>query len=124
MMSGAGGPLDVARAYHNAWTGGDADLASRYLADGLETDVPLNHYATKDEFLEAVRGVGQLVSDVQLLAEFGGRGEALLLYDLTMRPIGSLRVAEHFVVVDGRITFIRHVHDTAALRTAGFAEAR
>jgi hypothetical protein len=32
-----------------------------------------------------------------------------------------LRVAEHFTVAQGKITRIRQVHDTAALRTAGFA---
>jgi hypothetical protein len=31
-----------------------------------------------------------------------------------------MRVAEHFTVVGDRITRIRHVHDTFALRAAGF----
>ena len=34
--------------------------------------------------------------------------------------IGTLRVAEHFTLPGGRITRIRHVHDTAELRAAGF----
>jgi hypothetical protein len=33
-------------------------------------------------------------------------------------PIGTLRIAEHFTVADGRITRIRHVHDTYQLRLA------
>jgi hypothetical protein len=33
----------------------------------------------------------------------------------------ALSVAEHFVGAQGRIVKIRHVHDTAALRAAGFA---
>ena len=36
-------------------------------------------------------------------------------------PIGTLRVAEHFTVGHGKITRIRQVHDTAAVRAAGLA---
>jgi len=120
-MTSDDGALTVARAYHRAWTGGDFDEASRYLAEGLETDVPINTYRSKAEWLQAVQGTGQATSSVRLLAEFGTRDEALLLYDMRLDPIGDLRVAEHFVVADGRIVKIRHVHDTAALRAAGFA---
>jgi hypothetical protein len=55
-----------------------------------------------------------------VIAELGVNGEALLLYDLDVEGIETLRVAEHFTVADGSITKIRHVHDTAALRKAGF----
>jgi len=120
-MTSDDGALTVARAYHRAWTGGDFDEASRYLAEGLETDVPINTYRSKAEWLQAVQGTGQATSSVRLLAEFGTRDEALLLYDMRLDPIGDLRVAEHFVVADGRIVKIRQVHDTAALRAAGFA---
>ena len=120
-MTSDDGALTVARAYHRAWTGGDFDKASQYLAEGLETDVPINTYRSKAEWLQAVQGTGQATSSVHLLAEFGTRDEALLLYDIRLDPIGDLRVAEHFVVADGRIVKIRHVHDTAALRAAGFA---
>jgi len=113
--------LTVARAYHRAWTGMDFEEAAGYLADDLETDVPINTYRSKAEWLDAVRGTRQHTSRVDLLAELGDEGEAILLYDMVLEPIGDLRVAEHFTVTDGRITRIRHVHDTAALRAAGFA---
>ena len=45
--------------------------------------------------------------------------EAMLLYDLQAGPIGTMRVAEHFTVRDGKISRIRQVHDTAAVRAAG-----
>lgn len=107
--------LTVVRAYHRAWSGGDFEAAGRLLADGLELDVPINTYRTKADFLEAVRRTRQMTSAIDMLAEFGSDREALLLYDLAL-PFGALRVAEHFAVSDGRITKIRHVHDTAALR--------
>jgi hypothetical protein len=69
--------------------------------------------------MAAVRRTGAMVSAVDVLAGFNAQGEALLLYDMAL-PIGTLRVAEHFLVTDGRIMQIRQIHDTAALRAAGF----
>ena len=34
-----------------------------------------------------------------------------------------IRIAEHFTVAEGQITRIRQIHDTAALRAAGFAQS-
>jgi len=119
-MTDGSGALTVARAYHRAWTGSDFELAASYLADDLETDVPINTYRSKAEWLEAVRGTRQLTSGVSVLAELGDDDEAILLYDMALDRIGELRVVEHFAVAGGRITRIRHVHDTAALRAAGF----
>lgn len=47
-------------------------------------------------------------------------GEGMLLYDMDVRGLGTLRVAEHFTVENGKIIRIRQVHDTATLRAAGF----
>ncbi|MDB4957178.1 MAG: hypothetical protein JWO36_4747 [Myxococcales bacterium] len=111
--------LLVARAYHRAWSTRDHASAGPLLSDDLRVEVPINSYAGKADFLEAVRRTAEMTSTVELLAALGSDDEALLLYDMTL-PIGRLRVAEHFTVNDGRIQRIRQVHDTAALRAAGF----
>ena len=111
--------LTVARAYHRAWTTKDLDGIGRYLADDLRVEVPINAYAGKADFLEAVRMTAAMTSEVRMLAELGGADEAMLLYDMTL-PIGTLRVAEHFTIAGDRIGVVRQVHDTAALRAAGF----
>ncbi len=108
--------LSIARAYHHAWTGKNFAGAGRYLAKDLKTDTPINTYQGKKDFLEALERFGLLVIRADILAQFGTDHEAVLLYDLTLAPIGRLRVAEHFVTKDGRIVLIRHVHDTAALQ--------
>jgi hypothetical protein len=121
MTDDVGAALTVARIYHGAWTGEDFEGAGQCLADDLETDVPINTYRSKADWLQAVQGTRQVASSVCMLAEFGNQDEALLLYDMTLDPIGQLRIAEHFTVMAGRIVKIRHVHDTAALRATGFA---
>jgi hypothetical protein len=117
-------PLDVVRRYHQAWTRKDFEEAGRCLAENLETEVPMNRYDGRDEFLTALSGFGRLVSSVDLLAEFGAEGEAMQLYDMVVEPVGTVRIAEHFTVDGGCITKIRHVHDTAELRAAGFEAER
>jgi len=112
---GGDSALDVARAYHDAWTAHDFDAARRLLAADLATDVPINTYTGRDDF--AAR-FGALAEHVDLLAEFGSGNQALLLYDMHTQPFGRFRVAEHFTVSGGLIQRIRHVHDTAVLRGA------
>jgi hypothetical protein len=113
-------PLAIARAYHQAWTSKQFEEAGRFLAEHLETEMPINDYANKAQFLEALHDFGQVVNDVSLLAALGSGSEAVLLYDMNVESIGELRIAEHFLVEDGLIRRIRHIHDTAALRAAGF----
>jgi hypothetical protein len=114
--------LDVARAYHRAWSTRDTGAIGRYLADDLRVEVPINQYAGKADFLEAVRSTAAMTSAVNLIAELGDGEQAMLLYDMRL-PIGDLRVAEHFTVRDGTIRAIRQIHDTASLRAAGFERA-
>lgn len=110
--------LRVVRAYHRAWTGKDFAAAARFLAPDLATDVPLNTYPTRADFVTALTGFGALVRRVDLLAEFGSGDQALLLYDMHTDDFGTIRIAEQFTVAEGLIRRIRHVHDTAALRAA------
>lgn len=113
--------LAVAREYHDAWTSNDFAHARTLLADDLQTEVPLDTYRDAGDFAQALTAFGSMVTGVRLLAEFGANDEAMLLYDLDVTQLGPLRVAEHFTIANGQITRIRHVHDTATLRAAGFA---
>ena len=109
--------LSVVQAYHRAWTGKRFDEAAGYLAESLTVEVPINSYPTKASFLQAVRFTREMTSGIEVLSELGGGGEAMVLYDMSL-PFGTMRVAEHFSVSEGRIDRIRQVHDTHALRAA------
>lgn len=114
--------LSVIRAYHRGWTSKHFEEAARLLAPNLKVEVPINDYPTKASFANAVAQFGGLVKKVALLAEFAQGNEAMLLYDIDVDGLGTMRIAEHFTVTEGVITRIRQIHDTAALRAAGFVK--
>jgi hypothetical protein len=111
--------LAAVRGYHRAWNERRFEDASRYLDERLKVEVPINDYPTKASFVAAVERTREMTSHVELLAELAGPEDAMLLYDMTL-PFGTMRVAEHFSVRGGRITRIRQIHDTAAIRAAMF----
>ena len=118
-MATADDTLAVVKAYHGAWTAGDFEAAKRLLAADLETDVPINTYADREDWIAAVARTRAMATSVDLFAELADDGSAVLLYDMQLpAPIGRLRVAEHFTVAGQAITRIRHIHDTYALRAA------
>jgi hypothetical protein len=114
-------PLAVARTYHDAWSSKAFESALACFAPDVTFDVPINAYPTREAFGEALTRFGGMVEKVELLAELASEQEAVLLYDLQVAGIGLLRVAEHFRVQHGVIVALRQVHDTFALRAAGFA---
>jgi ketosteroid isomerase-like protein len=118
---GEGDALAVVRRYHAAWTSKRFDEAVALLADELVVEVPINEYPTAESFAAALEGFGSLVERVELLSETSAGNEAMLLYDMEVEGLGRLRVAEHFTVEEGKIVRLRQVHDTAPIRTAGFA---
>jgi len=109
----------VARLYHDAWSTGRFDDAVALLDEGLRVEVPVNDYPTRASFAQALAEFGSMVEKVELLSALASTDEAMLLYDMTVRGLGALRVAEHFTVRDGRIVRLRQIHDTAPIRAAG-----
>jgi ketosteroid isomerase-like protein len=111
----------VIRAYYDAWTTMDFVRAESLLAPELAVEVPVNEYPTVESFAAAVRTFGSMTRKAQLLSQLSAGDQGMLLYDMQVQGLETtLRVAEHFTVRDGKITRVRQVHDTAALRAAGF----
>jgi hypothetical protein len=111
----------IAGNYHRAWTNKRFEDAAALLAPDLQVEVPINSYPTRESFAQALTAFGGMAEHVELLAEFGDGSEAMLLYDMVVPPLGTLRVAEHFTVHGGKIARLRQIHDTAPVRAAGFA---
>jgi ketosteroid isomerase-like protein len=115
------GTAAVIRSYYDAWTAGDFDRAAGLLTPALTVEVPVNNYPDAESFAAALKSFGALVTKVEPLAAMTSGEEGMLLYDMQVQGLGTLRVAEHFTVSGGKITRLRQIHDTAAIRAAGFA---
>jgi hypothetical protein len=109
----------VVDAYHRGWTSKRFDESTRLLAPDLRVEVPINDYPTRESFAQALASFGAMVERVDLLATFAQGDQAMLLYDMDVKGLGKMRVAEHFTVKNGLIERLRQIHDTAAIRAAG-----
>jgi ketosteroid isomerase-like protein len=107
--------LDVAHAYHDAWRRRDFPAATALLSPDLVIEMPVNEYATREAFAEALAGFAVHVEAVDMLSEMSSGDETMQLYDMQVDGLGTLRVVEHLTIRDGVIVRIRHIHDTAAL---------
>lgn len=112
--------LNIAREYFRAWNSKNFEKAADLLSDAASFDMPINHYDRKEAFVQALEFTANAASEVNLLAEFGDDQEAILLYEFNFEPVGKFRIAEHFKIENDKIVLIRHIHDTHALRQAGF----
>jgi hypothetical protein len=114
------GALSIADAYHQRWTSKRFAEAMELLSPNIDIEVPINSYPTRESFTEALKRFGSLAEQVSLLSALAGENEAMLLYDMRVEGLGTLRVAEHFTVHHGVIVKLRQIHDTAPIRAAGF----
>lgn len=104
-------PLQVALAYHRAWTSKDVDLALTYLAEDIICDAPagrINGRAAYRAFLAPF--AGSLLSST-LIAAFGDKDKALMMYDTSTALVASGPGAECLTVTAGKITHCRFLFD-------------
>jgi hypothetical protein len=109
---------EIVRAYHRAWTGPDVTSAGQYIAETFTTRASVGSYDTRDEYLAGLtRFRARFVTGIDLIAEFYGDDQAMLLYDVrTNTPAGTLRTAEYFTLAGGKITSTILVFDATAWR--------
>src|SRR5262249_31326181 len=109
---------DTVRGYHHAWTGPDVASAGDYLAENFVTRAPVGSYDTREAYLAGLSNFRiKFVTGVDLISEFYGEGEAMLLYDVhTNTPAGTLRTAEYFKLRGGQIYSTTLVFDATAWR--------
>lgn len=114
--------LDIVQAYYRSWTSKNYDEAANLLDEEIQFEMPINTYENKNAFMQAVRFTGDNATNIQLLSELGNETEAILIYNFNFSAIGDMLIAEHFKVNNGKIVFLRHIHDTFQLRKAGFGQ--
>lgn len=111
-------PVDVARAFVEAFGRRDMAAVARYVADDIAFESPRAKANGAEGFLEAAGQFAQIVTRIDVIAAFGDNERALIMYDMETGPFGTLRAADHLVIRDGRIHEDTLVFDTYEVRMA------
>lgn len=109
-------PVEIARAFIEAWASSDMATVSGYVADDIVYEGPMAQADGIDAYLEAVSGFSELVTELEIIAALGDQEQALIMYDMTTGPFGKLRAAEHLLITDGKIKKSTLVFDTHGVR--------
>ena len=118
-MSEHSTPRDVAIAFTNAWTSHDMETAASYVAEDVVFDGPIAGHTTGiDAYMQGLNAFAPVVTGMQIIAAFGDDTQALIMYDLTTAPFGTLRTAELLTMKDGKIQEDKLTFDTYKIRQA------
>ncbi|HKV83099.1 MAG TPA: nuclear transport factor 2 family protein [Ktedonobacterales bacterium] len=111
-------PVAVARAFTEAWTSRDFDLAASYVAEDAIFDGPLGHADGKQEYMQGISGLARIVTGLRILAAYGDDTRALIMYELTTESFGVLTCAKLLSVRDGKIQTDRLTFDSHEIKKA------
>lgn len=110
--------LQIALAYHEAWTNKDLDRAMSYIADDVVCDAPAGRIEGADAYRAFMAPFVLILRDAKLIAAFGDDATALVMYDTATVPVPSAPGAECVTVEDGKITYSRFLFDRAPFQAA------
>jgi len=114
--------LQVALAYHQAWTSKDLDQAMNYISEDISCDAPAGRIEGAEAYRAFMAPFVQILADAHMIAAFGDEDTALVMYDTKTVPVKSAPGAECVTVKDGKITHSRFLFDRAPFEAARKAE--
>src|SRR5262245_21170491 len=79
--------LDVALAYHEAWTGKDLERAMTYIADDIVCDAPAGRIEGAEAYRAFMGPFVQILKRSELIAAFGDDTTAVVVYDTDTVPV-------------------------------------
>ena len=104
-------PIEIALAYHRAWTSGDMALAMTYVADAVVCDTPPGRLTGAAAWRAFMEPFAATLTSSELLGGYGDESSAVLVYDTANPAVASAPAAELYRVSDGHITAVRIVFD-------------
>lgn len=114
--------LQIALAYHQAWTSHDLEQAMTYIANEIVCDAPAGRLEGAVAYREFMGPFVQILTGSKLIAAFGDDETAVVVYDTETVPVKSAPGAECVTIKDGKITYSRFIFDRApfdAARSSG-----
>jgi SnoaL-like domain len=104
-------PVQVALAYHRAWTSHHMDAAMQYVAEDVVCEAPAGRLSGVAALRDFMGPFASTITSSELLAAYGDEGSAVLVYDTATPAVHSAPAAELYQVRDGHITAVRIVFD-------------
>lgn len=115
--------LDVALAYHQAWTSHDLEKAMSYIADDIVCDAPAGRLEGAAAYRDFMGPFVQILTGSELVAAYGDDAKAVVVYDTETVPVKSAPGAECVTVQDGKIIHSLFIFDRAPFDAARRAQA-
>ncbi len=103
--------IEIAVAYHRAWTTGDWDSAEEHLAGDILCHAPSGTMEGKDAVRSFMKPFADSLTASTLLAAYGADHEALIMYDTANRSVSSAPAAELYRIENDHIVQIRIIFD-------------
>jgi len=110
--------LEIALAYHQAWTGKDLDEAMTYIAPDIVCDAPAGRIEGAAAYRAFLGPFVQMLVEARMIAAFGDDATALVMYDTETVLVRNAPGAECVTVRDGKITHSRFLFDRAPFEAA------
>ncbi len=111
-------PLQIALAYHHAWTAGDLDRAMIYVAEDIVCDAPAGRIEGARAFRAFMEPFVRMLKGTKLLAAFGDGNSAMVMYDTRTALVESAPGAELVTVKHDKIAYSRFLFDRLPFQEA------
>jgi hypothetical protein len=123
MTESTGAAVQVALAYHRAWTNHDFERAMTYVAEDVVCHAPAGRLDGAAAFRGFMGPFVQILTSSKLIAAYGDDDMAVVMYDADTVPVKDAPGAECLTVTDGRISHIRIIFDRMPFDAARRAAA-
>jgi limonene-1,2-epoxide hydrolase len=104
-------PVQVLRAYFEAWTNKDMTTAMSYVAEDVICDAPAGRIEGAAAYRDFLGPFASTLTGATLIAAYGDEKQAMIMYDTASPLVASAPGAECVTVVDGRIAYSRFLFD-------------
>ena len=104
-------PLQIALAYHRAWSDQDLDRAMEFIAEDIVCDAPAGRIEGAAAYRAFMGPFVKMLKSTKLLAAFGDDATALVMYDTHTALVESAPGAEWVTVRNGKIVYSRFLFD-------------
>ena len=99
----SGSALQIALAYHEAWTSKDVERAMTYISEDIVCEAPAGRIEGAEAYREFMGPFVTILERAELIAAFGDDETALVMYDTDTVPVKGAPGAECVTVKDGKI---------------------